>query len=168
MARDDRPDLIRQLGLPYFAHLLRRLSDEFVSGFDAWNSEAGLLSPTRTRSTLMALQEHRELGVTEVATLIRQSHPLVITWVRQLKELGFISSVGDPKDGRRTMLRLTEAGEEEVQRLRRSDELTRVAYLELLSDAGADMELFRALWRIEEACRRLPFEERLRGTAGAA
>ena len=162
MPLHDEPDLIRQLGLPYFAHLLRRLSDEFVRGFDAWNSDAGLLSPTRTRSTLMALKKHGELGVTEVATLIRQSHPLVITWVRQLKELGLVSSISDPDDGRRTVLRLTEAGEQEVLRLQWSDEISRAAYLDLLADAGAGEELFHTLWRMEEVCRRRPFEDRLR------
>ena len=155
-------DFVRRQGLPYFAHLLRRLSDEFVRGFEAWNPEAGLLSPTRTRSTLLALSEHGELGVTEVAALIRQSHPLVITWVRQLKELGFISSLTDPNDGRRTLLRLTEAGEQEVWRLRQADELISRAYLKLLHDADADSELFEALWRMENACRTQSFEDRLR------
>lgn len=168
MPLDDQADFIRELGLPYFAHLLRRLSDEFVRGFDAWNSDAGLLSPTRTRSTLMALKRHEGLGVTEVATLIRQSHPLVITWIRQLKELGLVSSVADPNDGRRTVLRLTDAGEQEVQRLQRSDEISRAAYLGLLADAGVDEEMFNALWRIEEVCRRRAFEDRLRNCATAS
>ena len=33
------------------------------------------------------------LGLTEVAAILRQSHPLVLTWVRQLKELGFVRAI---------------------------------------------------------------------------
>ncbi len=74
-------DFIRRQGPAYLAHLLRRLSDELVRGADAWYPEVGVTVPPRTTSTLLALDEHGPLGVTEISTLLRQSHPLVINWI---------------------------------------------------------------------------------------
>jgi DNA-binding MarR family transcriptional regulator len=158
----DHTDFIKRQGLSFFAHLLRRLSDDFVRAYDAWSPEVGLVSPTRTRSTLLALSEHPVLSMSELAALIRQSVPLVFTWVRQLKELGLISSAPDENDRRRTMLRLTKRGEQEVARLRSLEEVEERAYLDLLNEAGVDAALFEALWRLEALGRQRGLEERLR------
>ncbi|MFN3325572.1 MAG: MarR family winged helix-turn-helix transcriptional regulator [Bryobacteraceae bacterium] len=153
-------DFIQEQGLPFFAHLLRRLSDEFVSGFAVWNKEVGIKAPPRTHSTLQALAERGPLGVTQLAALLRQSHPLVITWVRQLKELGLVEARSDALDGRRTVLTLTDAGkaETEVQKLAHAAMIR--AFEKLMREA--DAEIFEALWRIEAACRQKSFLDRLR------
>jgi DNA-binding MarR family transcriptional regulator len=100
--------------------------------------------------------------MSELAALIRQSVPLVFTWVRQLKELGLISSAPDENDRRRTMLRLTKHGEQEVARLRNLEKVEERAYLDLLDEAGVDAALFEALWRLEALGRQRGLEERLR------
>ncbi len=161
MVQQEHADFIRRQGLPYLAHLLRRLSDDFVRGFESWNEEVGLRSPTRTRSTLLTLSEYGELGVTEIAAMIRQSHPLVITWIRQLKELGLVSSEVSPSNRRRTLIRLTGSGKQEVERMRKSDQFVTRAYLKLFADAGVGQEIFEALWRIEGACRDKSMDARL-------
>lgn len=161
MIEQQHADFIRRQGLPYLAHLLRRLSDEFVRGFEGWNDEAGLCSHPRTRSTLLSLSEFGELGVTEIAGMIRQSHPLVITWIRQLKELGLISSEACAENRRITLIRLTDAGKREVEQMRKTDQLVTRAYLQLLKDADVPDDLFEALWRIEATCRDRSMQERL-------
>lgn len=161
MLEQEHADFIRKQGLPYLAHLLRRLSDEFVRGFESWNECAGLRSPPRTRSTLLTLSEYGELGVTEIATMIRQSHPLVITWIRQLKELGLVSSEVCQSNRRRTLLRLTEAGKQEVRQMRKSDRAVTEAYLQLFKDADVGADIFEGLWRIEAACRAKSLQDRL-------
>ena len=156
-------DFIKSLGTPFLAHLLRRLYDDFVKNIERWYEEMGVRAPPRTHSTMILLDREGPLGVTEVAARLRQSHPLVLNWVRQLKQLGFVDTCSDPEDGRRTILSLTEAGRLELERNLEADRVVGKAYENLMREAEAPV--FDALWRIEEACRRESFLERLRKAA---
>jgi DNA-binding MarR family transcriptional regulator len=153
-------DFIQRQGPAYLAHILRRLADELVRGAAEWYPEAGVSAPPRTTSTLLALDEHGPLGLTELAGLLRQSHPLVIDWRRQLLELGFVESKPDPEDGRRAVLSLTPAGRREVRRLRRALIVMEGASRKLMEQGGP--RLFEGLWRMDEALERESFAERLR------
>lgn len=153
-------DFIHGQGPAYLAHLLRRLSDELVRGADAWYPEVGVTAPPRTTSTLLALDEHGPLGVTEISTLLRQSHPLVINWIKQLRDHGFVKTRVDKGDRRRTVVVLTAKGVSEVSRLRKALVCMGEASLGLMDEAAPG--LFDALWRMEQACRREPFADRLR------
>lgn len=156
-------DFIKSLGTPYMAHLLRRLYDDFVRNIEHWYDECGIAAPARTHSTLALLDREGSLGVTQVADKLRQSHPLVLTWVRQLKGLGLVETSADHSDGRRTLLSLTKAGKEAVKKNREADHVIGKAYEALMREAGAP--IYDALWRIEEACRDEPLIERLRRAA---
>lgn len=156
-------DFIHRQGPAYLAHLLRRLSDELVRGADAWYPEVGITTPPRTTSTLLALDEHGPLGVTEISALLRQSHPLVINWIRQLQAHGFVRTRVDKGDRRRTVVALTVNGVGETRRLRKALVRMGEASQALLDDAGPG--LFDALWRMEQACRREPFVHRLRSAS---
>ncbi len=158
-------DFIHRQGPAYLAHLLRRLSDELVRGADAWYPEVGVTTPPRTTSTLLALDEHGPLGITEISTLLRQSHPLVISWIRQLQGQGFVKTGFDKQDRRRTVVALTAKGVAEVRQLRKALVRMGKASQALMDEAGPG--LFQALWRMEQACRREPFAERLRESARA-
>jgi len=153
-------DFIRQKGPAFLAHLLRRVSDELVRGATEWYPEAGVDAPPRTTSTLLALDEHGPLGVTEIAGLLRQSHPLVISWIRQLDAAGFIRSRADAKDGRRTVIALTTRGREQVVRLRKALVSMEAASRRLMDEAAPG--LFEAFARMDEASRQVPFARRLR------
>jgi DNA-binding MarR family transcriptional regulator len=162
-ADEPSEDFIRRQGPAFLAHLLRRISDELVRGADEWSPEVGVTAPPRTTSTLLALAEHGPLGVTELSALLRQSHPLVITWIKQLQDHGLIKTRTDTADRRRTVIALTPKGVAEVQRIRKA--LTRMGETsQALMDEAAP-GLFEALWRMEQACRREPFADRLRGSS---
>ena len=158
-------DFIRSLGPPYMAHVLRRLYDDFVRNIERWYEESGIAAPARTHSTLALLEREGSLGITEVADKLRQSHPLVLTWVRQLKDLALVETSADHADGRRTLVSLTEAGKLEVRKNREADHFIGEAYEALMRDA--DAPIYDALWRIEEACRREPLIERIRRAAAS-
>lgn len=153
-------DFIKSLGPPYMAHVLRRLYDDFVRNIEAWYREFGVAAPPRTHSTMALLEREGPLGVTEVADKLRQSHPLVLTWVRQLKKLGFLETSHDPEDGRRTVLSLTKAGRGQLEIHSQVDRVVGHAFEELMHEANAPV--YDALWRIEAACRAEPLVERLR------
>jgi DNA-binding MarR family transcriptional regulator len=159
-------DFIRSQGPAFLAHLLRRLSDELVSGADEWCPEVGVTAPPRTTSTLLALDEHGPLGVTEISTLLHQSHPLVINWIKQLQDHGFVKTRTDTGDRRRTVVALTPKGVAETRQIRKA--LTRMGETsQALMDEAAP-GLFDALWRMEQACRHEPFADRLRGSSSRA
>jgi len=103
-------DFVRSLGPAFLPHMLRRLSDLMVDGGMAWTSRDPAMPPLRTHSTMFALKQKGQLSVTELATLLRQSHPLALQWVGALEKLGLVARHRDPHDGRRTMLRLTAGG----------------------------------------------------------
>lgn len=156
-------DFIRGEGLPFLAHLLKRLSDDFVRGCTAWYPEAGLSAPPRCASSIRALAKLGPLSITELAATIRQSHPLAINWVRELQKLELVTTAVDPEDGRRTLVSLTDAGVAEAERCVASDEVIATAYAKLMEDAGT--EVLEPLWRMEALCRTKPFEDRLRAAA---
>jgi DNA-binding MarR family transcriptional regulator len=153
-------DFIKSHGIVFMAHLLRRLSDEFVRDIEVWYREVGVRAPPRTHSTLLALSEHGPLGVTEIAALLRQSHPLVIKWIRRLKELGFVEANGDLSDRRRTVISLTDAGRADLLAQDAADPILVQAFQRLMKKA--DAEVFEGLWRLEEECRNEPFLDVLR------
>jgi MarR family transcriptional regulator, organic hydroperoxide resistance regulator len=159
----DMDDFIRAQGPAFLAHLLRRISDELVQGAIDWYPKAGVIAPPRTASTLLALDARGPLGVTTLAVLLRQSHPLVITWIRQLEALGLVETLADPGDRRRSVIALTRKGRAEVKRLREALVPMEQASRELLDAAAPGM--FDALWRIEQACRDQPFAQRLESRA---
>lgn len=157
-------DFIQAQGPAYLAHLLKRLSDHLVEGASDWYPRVGVRVPPRTTSTLLVLDDAGPLGITEIAARLRQSHPLVITWVNQLKALDCVESRFDPADGRRTLVHLTRRGRQEVKRLRTALETMERASRELMDQCGDG--LFEALWRMEAACRAHPFAQRLDALAG--
>jgi MarR family transcriptional regulator, organic hydroperoxide resistance regulator len=157
MASDD---FIRTQGIPFLAHLLRRVSDRMVADAADFYARAGISAPARTASTLLLLEEKGPQSITGLADTLRQSHPLVITWVRQLRKLGFVAVAADPDDGRRTLVSLTPAGRGETRRMAAAlDKLGR-AYAALLAEAEAD--LFEPLWRLDGLIVRGRLAEHLR------
>lgn len=153
-------DFILRQGPAFLAHLLRRLADELVQAGADWYPTVGVSAPPRTISTLLALDEHGSLGVTELAALLRQSHPLVIVWIRELSRLSLVSSEGDPADRRRTVVKLTGKGRRELSKVRSALATMERASSELLNLAGDGA--WKGLWSMERGCREHPFVERLK------
>lgn len=153
-------DFIHQQGPAFLAHLLRRLADELVQAAADWYPTVGVTAPPRTISTLLALDAHGPLGVTELADLLRQSHPLVIVWIRELSRLSLVTSKSDRADKRRTLISLTDKGRKQLVNVRKALVTMERASAELLDLAGE--EAWQALWAMERGCREQPFLERLR------
>jgi DNA-binding MarR family transcriptional regulator len=152
-------DFINQQGPAFLAHLLRRLADELIQGAADWYPTVGVTAPPRTISTLLALNEHGPLGVTELASLLRQTHPLVITWIKELTRLSLVTSKADRTDGRRTLVSLTARGRKEIVTIRKALVTMERASAELLHLAGENT--WEALWAMERGCREQSFLQRL-------
>jgi DNA-binding MarR family transcriptional regulator len=152
-------DFIHQQGPAFLAHLLRRLADELVQGASDWYPTVGVTAPPRTISTLLALDDRGPLGVTELADLLQQSHPLVIVWIKELSHLSLVTTKTDPDDGRRTVISLTRKGRKELVNVRKALVTMERASVELLDLAGKNT--WQSLWAMELGRREESFLRRL-------
>lgn len=153
------PDFIHEQGPAFLAHLLRRLADELIQGAADWYPTVGVTAPPRTISTLLALEARGPLGITELANVLRQSHPLVIVWIKELSRLSLVASKSDPADKRRTVISLTSKGRKELVNVRKALVTMEQASAELLALGGKGA--WEALWAIERGCREQSFKQRL-------
>lgn len=152
-------DFIHSQGLIFLPHILRRLANRFSDACEEVFPDLGLLVPPRLVSTVHLLFDRGPQAVTDIAVAIGQSHPFVIKAVKQLKALGLVDTRSDPKDGRRTIVRLTPKGKTQAQRLLDARPMFEAAYRRLMREA--DAEIFNSLWRIESALSKADFSERL-------
>jgi DNA-binding MarR family transcriptional regulator len=154
------PDFVESIGAPLFAHRLRRLSETLVDAVGAWLPEAGVSAPPKAGSTLLLLAAEGPMSVTEIASRLRLSHPLIVRLVRELEALGLTRTEQDPSDGRRRPVWLTQAGRAQAQRFRAITVTLAEVYARLFSDAGIDGLVL--VERLEGALRYRDFGHRLR------
>ena len=159
-------DFIRAQGLPFLAHLLRRLSDRMVAEAGAFEAGLEIVAPPRTASTMLLLLTEGPQTVTGISARLRQSHPLVISWIKQLRALGLVTKSTDPKDGRRSLVALTEAGVAEAKRMAALSPVIGEAYAAVSAEAEAD--LFEPLWRVHDLIERGRLADALRLSPAAA
>jgi DNA-binding MarR family transcriptional regulator len=152
-------DFINSQGLIFLPHILRRLANRFIDACDEVFPDLGLLVPPRMVSTVHLLFDRGPQSVTEIALAIGQSHPFVIKAVKQLKALGLVDTRSSPKDGRRTIVKLTAKGKVQAQRLLDVRPMFEAAYRRLMREA--DAEIFDSLWRMESALGKESFLDRL-------
>lgn len=152
-------DFVSELGLPFLAHRFRRLSELLLDGAADWMPATGYKAPARAGSTLLLLKRHGPLGITDIATRLKLTHPLIIKLTDRLLELGFVRQDSDPADGRRRLLSLTPEGMAEAARLEAAMQVIAAAYAEISGDVGVD--LLALVEAIEAACAHEPMAVRL-------
>ena len=158
-------DFVESLGLPLFAHRLRRLSESLVEAVRQWLPQMGVTAPPKAGSTLLLLDAAGPLTVTEIATRLRLTHPLIIKLTRELEVLGLVRIDQDVRDGRRRPVSLTVAGRRQAARLAEVNQRLDRVYRQLFAEAGVDG--FAAIVEIERALTARSFTQRLAETAPA-
>lgn len=158
-------DFVSGLGLPFLAHRLRRASELLVHGYEKWLPEVGVTAPPRSLSTLLLLRKEGVLSVTDIAERLRFTHPLIITLLKRLEDLGLTEVTRDPQDGRRRLIALTAKGVGEAALVEEATTIMGHAYADLFSEIEVD--LLGAIARLEEAGKRLSFDARLRARVPA-
>jgi len=152
-------DFIHSQGLIFLPHILRRLANRFIDACDVVFPDFGIAVPPRLVSTVHLLFERGPQSVMDIAAAIGQSHPFVIKAVKQLKALGLVDTRPDPKDGRRTIVKLTPKGKGQAQRLLDVRPVFEAAYVRLMSES--DAKIFESLWRMESALGKAAFSNRI-------
>ncbi len=154
-------DFLEMLGRPFVATALKRVAEQFQGGASDWYREFGLIAPVRAASAILLLaHEGRPFGVTELASRLRQSHPTIIDWVRELAALKLVTLARGAADKRVNLVSLTEAGRQEAARILAAQAAFEKAYSDLSEEVGGD--IFPLLLRLEQACVAKPMASRLR------
>ncbi len=107
------------------------------------------------------LSEQNGLSITEVAQSIRQSHASVNQVVKEMKKKDLVEERKDAKDGRRTLLILTDKGQELIPQLKQQAGDVGSAVEELLSQMQYDV--WKAMEEIEYLLEQKSLLERVRG-----
>lgn len=157
-------DFVRSLGPAFLPHILRRLSDLMVDGGAEWVASDPTMPPLRTHSTMLALEETGQLSVTQLATLLRQSHPLVLQWLGALEKRGLVARQRDPDDGRRTMLHLTDDGVATMPAIHHVRTVNEKVTRRLMQELGDD--LWERLRQLEALMAERPHVARMIDAAG--
>ncbi|WP_430391415.1 bifunctional helix-turn-helix transcriptional regulator/GNAT family N-acetyltransferase [Dyella sp. 20L07] len=108
--------------LPSLAQLalgsrLKSLSDHFYAAVDEVYRECGAVVESRWFPVLRYLWEHGETTVSDVALAIGQTHSAVSQLADKLVDAGLVQRRKDAQDGRRSLLVLTEKGQEALSAL---------------------------------------------------
>jgi DNA-binding MarR family transcriptional regulator len=152
-----RDDYVRSQGSAAIGARLRRLSERIDRDAGRVYAAAGVTFEQRWFGVIHALFRHGPLSVGEVADLLGISHASVSQTRQSLIGAGLLAPRGDPNDGRRRTLHLTNAGAKLVARLTPIWNVLNQVAIELDAEAR---EVVAALDRLEQALDRRSLYER--------
>ena len=152
-------DFVESLGSALLAHRLRRTSNQVLQSIAEWQVSYGQRPLRRSASTLLLLERRGPLGVMEIASRLKVSHPLIIRIMKDLELEGLCQSSTDAGDARRRYWELTETGRAEATRARGTMKIVEAAVEELFEEIGVDF--LEALGAMDRALERRSLAERL-------
>lgn len=153
-------DFVRSQGVIWLAHIMRRLANRIVEASDEVLTDYEVIVPSSMVSVVHLLHLHGSQTVMSIAAQTVQSHPLIHKYVGKLIELGLAETQVDDADRRRTLVKLTPAGEAQARKLVAVRQHFVPALEALMREA--DGEVFEGLWRMEDALSARSMTERIR------
>mgnify|MGYP001617961033 FL=1 len=135
--------------------LSQRIEEQTRPLFD----DAGITIPVRSCSLLTALDAAGEASAAELARALGQSHQLVVQKCPALLRLGVITQHADPADARRKILRLTDAGRDQLRRINDYSAKISDVYRTLFEEVG---DVHGAILKALNALADKPLAERIR------
>lgn len=158
------PDMIGQLGELALASRLRRLSERLFRDISRVYHDLDTEFEARWFPLLQALRRHSPQGVTELASILRLTHPAVSQLAAAMEARGLVRGRRDPHDERRRLLELTAAGRQTATILDPIWEEIRLANRELLGElAGKGHDILAAMGELESLLDERDMHERVTG-----
>jgi DNA-binding MarR family transcriptional regulator/predicted N-acetyltransferase YhbS len=158
------PDVIGQLGELALASRLRRLSERLFRDMSRVYHDLDTEFEARWFPLLQTLRRHSPQGVTELAAILRLTHPAVCQLVDAMEAKGLVRRRRDPHDERRRRIELTAAGRQIATTLDPIWEEIRLANRELLGELAAKgHDFLAALGDLESLLDHRDMHERVTG-----
>lgn len=103
-------DFLQTLRYKGFTARIKRLSDSMFYDSKRYFSNYHLDLEPNWHMIFLLLKVEKELTVTEIAKKVKFSHPAIIKITKKMKEKGYLESLQDSSDNRKTILRLSKKG----------------------------------------------------------
>lgn len=142
-------DIIEELGSLALATRLKNLSERLARDVSQVYKQSAFDFEPRWFALVYALKDGEELSVTELSTMLQQTHPAVNQVSNVLVEKGLVNERKDSSDQRKRLLKLSKKGIKLVADMNALWEKIRLANDELLAESGGD--LLKNLDRVESA-----------------
>lgn len=131
-------NIIEELGSLALATRLKNLSERLAKDVAQVYKELSFDFEPRWFAIVYALKDRETLSVTELATMLQQTHPAVNQVANVLVGKGLVIESKDEADQRRRMLKLSPSGADLVDKMSRVWERIKVANDELIQDTDPD------------------------------
>lgn len=141
-------NIIEELGSLALATRLKNLSDRLAKDVAQVYKESSFDFEPRWFTLVWALKDGQELAVTELAAMLKQTHPAVNQVANILVEKGLVSERKDKEDQRKRLLQLTAKGLQVVDQISPLWVQIKKANDELLADSS---NLIESLEKVEAA-----------------
>ncbi len=103
-------DFLQSLKHRGFTARIKRLGDTMLYDSKKYYLNSDLDIEPNFHIVFLLLKEEKELTVTEIAKRLKFSHPAIIKITKKMKVKGYLESLPDASDNRKTILRLSNKG----------------------------------------------------------
>ncbi len=103
-------DFLQTLKYKGFTARIKRLSDSMFYDSKQYFSNYHLDLEPNWHMVFLLLKAEKQLTVTEIAKRVKFSHPAIIKIIKKMKSKGYLESLPDSSDSRKTLLRLSKKG----------------------------------------------------------
>lgn len=145
-----------------FAWRVTQLSDRLYAQMADAMTGRGIRIVTKTMGIVQLLYSEGPCSQADIAQRLRYSHQLTAQRLSWLYKHDFAVSTPDPSDGRRSLIALTNAGQEEGEKLQRFLPLLMDAYRHLFEELAMDLDL--VVQRADQILMATPLSERMADT----
>ncbi len=139
-------DIIEELGSLALATRLKNLSERLAKDVALVYKELSFDFEPRWFAIVYALKGKETMAVTELASMLKQTHPAVNQVANVLVQKGLVEESKDEADQRKRLLKLSKAGSRLVKKMEGVWESIKIANDELLKTTDPDfLERIKAL-----------------------
>lgn len=151
-------DFLVEMEYPGLTARLKRLNDAFVYQTREFYKEKNLAIEPNWHMVFLLLEKHEQLTVTEIADALGLSHPAIVKLMTKMKNKGYVSSVKDKKDKRKSQLQLSKKAKKELPKLHKYWDAGVEALKEMMND---NQELLKQLQIVEDNMDELDYKSRI-------
>ena len=138
---------------------LKNLSDRLAGDVAQYYKSSDVEFEPRWFTLIYALKNGAELTITQLATMLNQTHPAINQVANTLVSKGLVEELRDSKDQRKRIIRLSKKGSKLVKQMGPLWSLIKKANDDLLKEST---DLLEALEAVEQALDKKSMLERLK------